>query len=280
MPPERGKGGCQKLGTKHFAPWSADTWTSGYAQHMQLTCPRCAKTVRGGDVNEKRGIASCRACGELIELEGRTLTSEVEPKPRGLLWEEHAEGATRRIITNTPDRLTPNARLFGLVSAILIVAFEFVMPFFVSRPGPDYVWILMSWPVGFGVGYLLLRRWLTRTILVLNEGTLLVREEPLPGRGSQKTGPVTTFSVREAPNRYGVHYFPVARSESGETRLPFMFTKPEADYAVYRLNELLAETRASAAVTGYRVSSIRSRELSDGESLALDASKPREGKAE
>ncbi len=227
---------------------------------MQLTCPKCAQVIPGNDINVERGIGVCKACSEIVAL---IAPSGPEPKrPAEFSWGEDVRDGTFSV---THEGL-PTSRLRRAV-----IGFVTLTPFIFACLSHRPAVMLVCGVFVYTLLWLLFRR----ATLTLRKGKLVVRTGPLWPQRERCVEGIVRFEQVEGAFAIGAR---VADGSLVALPVPFAgnFGQNQIDFALFRLNELLAETRATAAVTGYRVASASRLEATE-ESDSSDAARVREG---
>ncbi len=161
---------------------------------MHLTCRDCGATIPAEDINIERGIAKCRACNAVLDVEealrgsGETVPATTRPRvpqPPGIKVEDLGEGL----------RLTRRWFTWGvLVLTFFCIAWDSFLVFWywmaLGMGGGPFSWLAIIFPVchvavGVGLTYLTLSLYLNRTVLEVNNGRLTVRSGPLPWPGNR-----------------------------------------------------------------------------------------------
>jgi hypothetical protein len=162
---------------------------------MHLTCRDCGATIAAEDINIDRGLAKCRACNAVIDVEqavrgaGGPATGKARPRvpqPPGITVEDLGGGLrlTRRWFVWAALFLT-----FFCVAWDSFLIFWYAMAVGMGGGGA-FSWIAIIFPVahvaaGVGLTYFTLALYLNRTVLEVNNGRLTVRSGPLPWPGNR-----------------------------------------------------------------------------------------------
>ena len=226
---------------------------------MQLTCPKCGQVIPGNDINVERGVGVCKACSEVVPIRE---PSGPEPKrPFEFSWDEDVRDGTFSV---THEGL-PTNRVRRAV-----IAFVAVTPLLYAYIAFHLAGMLVCSIFVYTLLWAIFRR----STLTFRKGTLVVRTGPLWPQRERCVEGIVRFQQVEGAFAIGAK---VADGSFVPLPVPFAghLGQNQVDFALFRLNELLAETRAAAAVTGYRVANATPAEITD-DSEASEAAHVRE----
>ncbi|MBT7162388.1 MAG: hypothetical protein HN904_06385 [Victivallales bacterium] len=163
---------------------------------MQVICGKCKQSIAVEDVDLKRGLAKCTACGELFgcadQLDGMVGESGAS--------RERCEVATPTNITVSCEgdslrieyRDTMNWFFFVLAGAASVVIVPSVINYLIggapSAPesGADVLRAIAIGVVGLLLGYGSISRLLSRNTILVGDGLIRVMEGPIPVAGSHE----------------------------------------------------------------------------------------------
>ncbi|MBL8919602.1 MAG: hypothetical protein JNJ54_12115 [Myxococcaceae bacterium] len=183
-----------------------------------LSCPSCGASYRTSDIDRTLAIASCHACGAVMDLKTRTPADESRldaltrpaPPPALPLPEKFT-------VAETPGRLEVTWRWFSAVHVFLFFFALFwngflVLWFGIALAQGELVMALfgsLHAAVGIGLAYSVLTGFVNRTRIALEHGVLTVKHGPLPWPGSGE------WKREDLAQLYGEQH--VSRGKNGTT---------------------------------------------------------------
>lgn len=158
-----------------------------------LACPSCGASFRANDIDRSLGIASCHACGEVLDLRTRDAADEVRldaltrpapaepiPLPPGFrLTDADGQLEVRWRWFHLGHVVALLASLMWNVSSLLWLSLTLL-----SKKWEELVLLFPHVVVGLGLGYWGLAGLMNAARLTVSQGELSLRHGPLPWPGN------------------------------------------------------------------------------------------------
>jgi hypothetical protein len=211
---------------------------------MHLSCRDCGAAIPAEDVNIDKGIAKCRACGAVLDVEEalrgpggatRPQPRPRAPQPRSITIEDLGDGL----------RLTRRWFTWGvLFLTVFCVMWDGFLVFWYAnalRPGAPLfaaLFPILHVAIGLTLTYTVLTGYLNRTVLEVSQGRLTVRHGPLPWPGNRDVdlSELDQLYCEEkiSRGRNGVSYaYNVCGLLKGGQRLPLLSGLPDRSQALF-----------------------------------------------
>ena len=155
---------------------------------MQLDCPRCGRTIPGGDINVQTSIAKCSACGSVFGF------ADLVPGAQAAYRKPVVEMPKHFSVAQEGADLLITYRWFSAGFVFLLffclfwdgfLAVWYYLAFVKGGPLGMKLFPLIHVAAGIGLTYFTLAGFVNRTIVRASSGELAIRHLPLPWPGNK-----------------------------------------------------------------------------------------------
>jgi hypothetical protein len=162
---------------------------------MLLSCEACHAPLEAGDVDLRRGIATCRYCKAVMRFDALAATAAASVAAESDITKRPEIGLPAGISVEDWGGDLRIVRRWFTPGAFILVFFcitwdSFLIFWYTTAIGVGAPWIFKVFPVahvavGVGLTYLTIACFVNRTIITVQGGQLGIRHGPLPWIGNQ-----------------------------------------------------------------------------------------------